>query len=147
MQTFLPLPGYAQSAAVLDLKRLGKQRVECKQILRALGVTVGEKHVVSRGWRNHPAVRMWRGFEYSLCCYAIRVCDEWLQRGYQDTLLPQFEDTAARLYSAGRTLRPSWIGNASVHASHRSNLLRKNPAHYSRFGWSEPDDLPYVWPI
>jgi hypothetical protein len=41
---------------------------------------------------------------------------------------------------------PSWWGDDAVHASHRSNLLRKLPEHYSRFGWSEPCDLPYVWP-
>ena len=34
-----------------------------------------------------------------------------------------------------------------MHASHRSNLLRKEPAHYTQFGWTEPPDLPYVWPV
>ncbi len=33
MQTFLPYDSYADSAAVLDRARLGKQRVEAKQIL------------------------------------------------------------------------------------------------------------------
>ncbi|MFN7881952.1 MAG: pyrimidine dimer DNA glycosylase/endonuclease V, partial [bacterium] len=33
MQTFLPSPSFAESARILDNKRLGKQRVECKQIL------------------------------------------------------------------------------------------------------------------
>jgi hypothetical protein len=147
MQTFLPLPGYAQSAAVLDNKRLGKQRVECKQILRALGVRIGSRSKTSLGWRNHPAVRMWRTFEYSLCCYAIRMCEEWRKRGFKDTLLPQFEKAAERLYRSDRTARPAWIGDPAFHASHRSNLLRKDPAYYARFGWSEPDDLPYVWPV
>ncbi|WP_407659745.1 pyrimidine dimer DNA glycosylase/endonuclease V, partial [Kineococcus indalonis] len=35
MQTFLPYPGFARSAAVLDAPRLGKQRVETLQVLRA----------------------------------------------------------------------------------------------------------------
>lgn len=34
MQTFLPYPDYAESAAVLDLKRLGKQIIEACQIAR-----------------------------------------------------------------------------------------------------------------
>ena len=34
-----------------------------------------------------------------------------------------------------------------MHASHRSNLLRKDPEHYMQFGWTEPPDLPYVWPV
>lgn len=34
-----------------------------------------------------------------------------------------------------------------MHASHRSNLLRKEPEYYTQFGWTEPPDLPYVWPV
>lgn len=36
MQTFLPYKSFEQSAACLDNKRLGKQRVEVLQILKAL---------------------------------------------------------------------------------------------------------------
>lgn len=36
MQTFLPYPSAEQSAKVLDTQRLGKQRVECLQILATL---------------------------------------------------------------------------------------------------------------
>ena len=36
MQTFLPYPDFQISASVLDYRRLGKQRVECKQLLTAL---------------------------------------------------------------------------------------------------------------
>lgn len=145
MQTFLPLPGYQQSAKALDNKRLGKQRVECKQILRALGVPVGGKAAGS-GWRNHPAVKMWQGHEYSLACYAIAVCDEWRSRGFKDSLLPQFEDVATQLYDSECTGRPAFVGNDKFHASHRSNLLRKDPEHYGSLGWREPADMPYVWP-
>ena len=35
MQTFLPYPDFARSARCLDNRRLGKQRVESYQILRA----------------------------------------------------------------------------------------------------------------
>jgi hypothetical protein len=35
-----------------------------------------------------------------------------------------------------------------VHRSHRSSLLRKDPAFYRPlFGDDLPDDLPYVWPL
>lgn len=53
MQTFLPYKSFAESAACLDNKRLGKQRVEVLQILKAL-------HNPSYGWQNHPAVKMCR---------------------------------------------------------------------------------------
>lgn len=145
MQTFLPYPSFLDSARCLDYRRLGKQRVECKQILQALGVPVGGPlRDKPSSWRNHPATRMWQGHEYSLSLYAIAVCLEWRRRGYRDTLLHQFMQVAA---DAPNTGRPPWLGCDEFHASHRSNLLRKLPAHYSAFGWSEPDDLPYVWPI
>lgn len=48
MQTFLPYPSFAESARVLDRQRLGKQRVEVLQLLRAL---TGQ----TKGWANHPA--------------------------------------------------------------------------------------------
>src|ERR1700712_4272615 len=54
VQTFLPYPDFVDALAVLDSPRLGKQRVETLQILRALVFP-------EYGWRNHPAVRMWPG--------------------------------------------------------------------------------------
>jgi hypothetical protein len=39
MQTFLPYPDFGATAAVLDARRLGKQRVETVQVLRALTVS------------------------------------------------------------------------------------------------------------
>lgn len=146
MQTFLPVPSFRRSAEALDTKRLGKQRVECKQILRALGVPIDGK-VTRSGWRNHPAVRMWSGYEYALLTYAITVCKVWRARGYQDSLLEQFVEARNAMWcSWSRFKLPPFVGNDSFHASHRSNLLRKNRGWYSRFGWSEPEDLPYVWP-
>ena len=41
---------------------------------------------------------------------------------------------------------PRWLGLDAFHASHRSNLLRKDRSHYSQFNWTEHDDLPYHWP-
>ena len=34
-----------------------------------------------------------------------------------------------------------------IHASHRSNLLRKDPEFYGKYGWTEPDNLEYIWPV
>ena len=135
MQTFLPYPDFAESARVLDDVRLGKQRVEAYQIVRTLrGVT--------KGWRHHPAVKMWRGHENALVDYGLAMCAEWTSRGRADTV-------AANLvaYRNGNAEdRPRWLGDPAFHASHRSNLLRKDPAWYGQFGWDEPDDLDYVWP-
>lgn len=147
MQTFLPYSSYSRSAACLDYRRLGKQRVEAKQILQALGVPVGGPlQGKPSSWRSHPATRMWQGYEYSLCQYAIEICKEWRRRGYKDTLLPQFMYAASCCLERDDPSSPPWLGCEAFHSSHRSNLLRKLPEHYSQFGWSEPNDLPYVWP-
>jgi len=141
MQTFLPLPNYVDTARVLDYRRLGKQRVECKQILLASKKDVG-------GWRNHPATLMWRGHEAELCVYGMAMCEEWLRRGYKDSLLPFFIQVHDEIVSDGRSEEPpAWLGEDDVHASHRSNLLRKDARFYGQYGWSEPDNLPYVWPV
>jgi hypothetical protein len=148
MQTFLPYNNFLDSARCLDYRRLGKQRVECKQILQALRVPVGGPlRDKPSSWRNHPATRMWQGYEYSLCLYAIAICDEWRRRGYRDTLQQQFYDAAAPLIDTTECARPAWLGDEAFHASHRSNLLRKLPEHYGAFGWTEPDNLEYVWPV
>jgi hypothetical protein len=137
MQTFLPYESFLESAKVLDRQRLGKQRVEKNQILRTL---TG----VSSGWQNHPAVKMWRGYDQALADYGATICIEWLGRGYKDSLLDKFID---HMDGAQDCEMPDWLGNQDLHLSHRSNLLRKLPDHYRQFFTSEPDDLPYVWPI
>ena len=141
MQTFLPYRSFVQSAKVLDYRRLGKQRVEAYQILKTLS---GE----SQGWQNHPAVKMWKGYELLLAEYGLDMCNEWIARGYNDSLKPKFLDYMCRYVSQVNSVRsPHWLGDESFHASHRSNLLRKDGTHYSQFGWTEPPDLEYVWPV
>lgn len=146
MQTFMPYASFFGVAACLDYKRLGKQRVECKQILRALGVQVGDVPLPEKpsGWANHPAVRMWRGHEYTLCEYAIWICDEWIKRGYQDNLMRQFQDARTTVVPS---LDPDWMYGEELTLSHRSNLIRKLPEHYGPMWPDVPDDLPYVWPV
>lgn len=140
MQTFLPYPEYDKSAQVLDYRRLGKQRVEAWQILNAMST-------VNR-WSNHPATRMWTGHEIELCKYGISMCKEWICRGYKDNLMERFISAIMLFGIQGRAISaPPWLGNEDFHASHRSNLLRKNPAYYGKYGWKEKNDLPYVWPV
>jgi hypothetical protein len=132
MQTFLPYPDYVASARCLDRLRLNKQRSECWQIATALTVS-------GAPYTRHPAVLMWEGHVGSLCMYMEAVIDEWRRRGYRNTIqIPWMLDT-------GRS-PPPWLGDAMFHASHRSNLLRKDARHYGRFGWKERADLEYVWP-
>ena len=145
MQTFLPHPEFDRSAASLDDRRLGKQRVETLQILRAL-------HVEDYGWGQHPAVTMWRGHTAALVSYGAAVVSEWLARGYADTTYgniaefvhPDRPRVQPRLAAAGEL--PAWLGWERLHASHRAALVRKDPV---RYGPLFPDVSPhqeYVWP-
>ena len=135
MQTFLPYPDFKLSASVLDMRRLGKQRVETWQIIKSL-------REPEYGWKNHPAVKMWRGHVPALIEYGIAICEEWRSRGYKDTMLSRFQS----LVGCQNAIVPSWLGNIEFHASHRSKLLSKNFDWYSKYGWTEPNDLEYVWP-
>lgn len=135
MQTFVPYDTFASSAMCLDYRRLGKQRVETYQLLRAnLDITIG--------WKNHPAARMWRNNINGLIAYGVVMCDEWTKRGYKDTTK---EKILAFGYADSGDL-PSWWGDPDIHSSHRSNLLRKDPDWYLQWGWDDDPAAPYVWP-
>ena len=139
MQTFLPYDNFILCAKSLDRQRLGKQRVETLQIMQTIaGLSKG------KGWINHPATKMWIGHESYLMSYQAAIVSEWTSRGYKDTCLSKTRDAFSHINEPGG--RPDWLGDFQFHASHRSNLLRKNPEFYAQFGWTEPYDLEYVWP-
>jgi hypothetical protein len=149
MQTFLPVADFADSARLLDSPRLGKQRVETLQILRAI-------ELPDYGWANHPAVLMWRGRTPALVAYGLAMARIWRERGFGDTTETQIGEFAPQVVGVPQTeladagLLPSWLGDEALHRSHRSNLIAKDPDFYrprfaELFG-PEPDDLPYVWP-
>ncbi|MEV5434969.1 MSMEG_6728 family protein [Streptomyces sp. NPDC052682] len=149
MQTFLPYSDFRATAKALDRRRLGKQRVETLQVLRGLVVP-------GYGWRHHPAVRMWAGYEEALVRYGLEVCRVWRELGHQDSCaatlvadllafrphVPIREQDA--LAAAGEL--PPWLGDPAFHRSHRSALVRKDPVTYAPLFPGVPDDLPYVWP-
>ena len=118
---------------MLDNKRLGKQRVEAKQIYLALTDP-------SYGWQNHPAVKMWRGYEPQLIAYGIATCTEWLSRGFNDSLRPWFLTHSKSFFEPVPWITPAFC------RSHQSNLIRKDPIHYRKFFPAVPDNLPYIWP-
>jgi len=141
MQTFLPYPCFTASAACLDYRRLGKQRVECLQIFRANSLTDP-----TVGWQNHPATLMWRGYDQALASYALEVCTEWSRRNYISTITHIFTDFLATCPDWTDACDPPWLGNKRFHASHRASLLTKDPAHYGQFNWAETPTIDYYWP-
>jgi hypothetical protein len=149
VQTFLPYADFEQSARVLDSKRLGKQRVETIQVVRALTRP-------GYGWGNHPAVLMWKGFEEGLGRYGLICCEVWTELGFNDTRALTISTdlraagiekirTQSELANAGAL--PPWLGDEPLHRSHRSALVRKDPTHYGPLFPDACGDLPYVWPV
>src|SRR3954464_5351449 len=149
MQTFLRVADFAGSARLLDTPRLGKQRVETLQILRAI-------ELPDYGWANHPPVLMWRGRSPALPACGRAMARTWRARGFADSTEPQIGEFAPHVVGmrqedlADAGLLPSWLGDDDLHRSHRSNLIAKDrdfyrPRFAELFG-PEPDDLPYVWP-
>ena len=140
MQTFLPYRSFEESARCLDYKRLGKQRVEAKQILNAL-----DPNYDGKGWVNHPATLMWKGYEDCLKRYSNAMIKEWVKRGYNNTM---------EIYDTPNDFKlPPWLGRIELHKSHRMNLLRKDYNFYadyfpeeSKLTTFEIEAFPYWWP-
>ncbi len=84
---------------------------------------------------------MWRGYEGALVRYGIAVCDEWIARGFNDSVRQKLIDR--EIPDSGN---PPWIGDERVHESHRSSLLRKDPEFYGRLGWTPVHEENY-WPV
>jgi hypothetical protein len=149
VQTFLPYADFERTARTLDPKRLGKQRVETIQVVRALTRP-------TYGWANHPAVLMWEGFEEALGSYGLTCCQVWTELGFGDTCaLTIMTDLRAAGVDTVRTQReladagalPPWLGDEAIHRSHQSALVRKDRDRYRPLFPDIPDDLPYVWPV
>lgn len=174
VNTFLVDSDFQKSAQLLDVKRLGKQRVEAYQILnlivniRILSLKSGisydsktnnfqsfvrdlkkwytnqpfvyiltdkydseskiilsedkkptiseEQRVVKMGFCNHPIVEMWYGYEDALKEYIDAHIEEWIRRGYKNTM---------KSYGVKSKSRPKWCEWIKFHENHKGALLNK----------------------
>jgi len=134
MMTFLPYPNYIRSVQCLDYKRLGKQRLECKQIIEIL------EGKDSR-YKNHSAVKMWIGYTNSLKYYSNCCINEWISRGYKNTMLKYNVDY--------QNDDPWWIGDVNFHRAMRARLIEKDRNFYlPKFPKDEGfNDGKYFWPV
>ncbi|HEX8093965.1 MSMEG_6728 family protein [Jatrophihabitans sp.] len=145
MQTFLPYPSFLATAQVLDRQRLGKQRVETLQILRAL-------ELPEYGWQNHPVVRMWRGCTPALVRYGLDCVRVWTSRGHADSTAGKIAEFAPWVRELTQddlrrdSLLPTWLGDERLHRSHRSQLIAKDPEFYRPLFPETPAGLDYFWP-
>jgi len=126
----------------LDKKRLNKQKVEANQILNAsLGLT--------KGWSNHPAVLMWKGYSNALKYYFNEITNACIRRGFQNNM-PLYEFTDEQLNnveyqsvqdylqngipieaSTYKIIFPWWFQWKPLIYSHQASLLRKDKKYYN----------------
>lgn len=160
MQTFITSyeGDWVYTAQTLDNLRLNKQALEGWQILMTLlELDPSGEYRPARGWVNHPATKMWRGYELALYGYITTMVTEWHKRGYQSTIADKATRTIEVGYSQGLVTNyeePWWRLNKdvlkAVATTHRQALLWKNYPHYKQFRWSEdsgqqPDTYEYFW--
>ena len=135
MQTFLPYPSFYESMKVLDDSRLGNQ------VYRE-GMTL-----LRGGWPNHPAAKMWRGYEQALCYYLLAGVQELMNRGKNYLDRPWCIELHGYWNTDHDNPMPPWLGDERLHSTHRANLLRKDPVWYGKYGWTEEPTEGYWWPI
>ena len=133
MQTFLPYADFDMSAQALDSKRLNKQVLECYQILKVLS-----NPDPRAGWRNHPAVKMWREHEMTLWNYTMAMVYEATDRGIKTD--KNMENLLALYKSEGINWgfdEPAWLNDSvkmkRLTTTHKANLYKKDPVYYFEF--------------
>lgn len=153
MQTFMTSTNFKYAAKDLDNKRLNKQILEGYQILNTLSGR-------SVGWRNHPAVLMWKNSESYLWNYIQFMILEAKKRGIKT------DKNEENLNSLKSIFGDSWgtdvpgflsdnVISMRVTSTHKANLFNKDPLQYARFQYyalhspyNEPccDKCKYYWP-
>lgn len=135
MITFIVTSDLHLNARLLDSRRLGKQRVEAIQILKAIETNTG--------WHHHPMTKAWRPYPMALKYYTNCIITEFIRRGYHNTI-PLFKLPNIILF-------PWWLSWDRLHQSHRMMLLRKDPDYYGNLGDQflidpEYESYGYIWP-
>lgn len=136
MQTFLPSSRYSSAATMLDSKRLNKQILEGYQILNVLS---GKSP--TGGWRNHPAVLMWKGHERGLWRYIQAMIVEARLRGIKtENNENNLNNLLSQCWENWGDQAPEYFTNESkmmrIITTHRANLFKKDPLYYAEFQYA-----------
>ena len=137
MQTFLPYADFQRSVECLDKKRAWKQVVEARQMINIL---TREENGENPGYRNHTAVRAWKGYKNGLIAYYncfLSYCKSFHK--IKAVICQPMEESPFTL--------PPWFGYEPLHSSHRGRLLEKKYDFYKQYGWSEEPSLNCIWPV
>ena len=122
-----------------DVNTQRNRNVDSKLLVRT------DEIYISLGFVYHPAVLMWLGHEDSLKDYINVHIDEWIKRGFKNTI--------NKYEIKGFPIQPPWTYDSYLHLTHKCNLLRKEleneePKHYQdMFDCKSLDiEMPYFWP-
>jgi hypothetical protein len=130
MQTFLSEPTWQKSIEALDNARLNKQILEVRQILSALA---GQ----TKGWVNHPATNMWRGYEWGLGAYGGLCYAELGIRGINaDKNMDAITALMSNFYESSTEVPWWWERSETkdkILVTHAAMLYKKDSAHYSDY--------------
>lgn len=160
--TFVTNDNLIDCAKNLDDRRLGKQRVEAKQLIDLLiKKQNGETKIA---WENHPAALMWIGHIDALKIYYNYMVREWISRGFinnmelysineEHTLIRSYIDNTGKTHLLPTENKgvvfPWWFIWMPFVCSHRAALIRKDTSYFTKFKDNNIEYFlkrGYVWP-
>ena len=141
VNTFITSNNFKKCAKNLDNKRLGKQRVEAKQIIEILEHFDENGEFPKKGFSNHPILKMWKNYTNFLKYYCNCMIEEWIFRGYKNTM---------KIYEIPNEMKkPWWYSFKPLQYSHKASLIRKDEDYYDFFKNSFDHELylkhGYLW--
>lgn len=131
----------ADVPSVSVVRRLGGRagRAQARQAAgRAVQVRRGLV-VPGYGWRRHPAVRMWAGYEEALVRYGLQICGAWTAGGAPIPAPPRWSETSGRgSRGVPRERRSGWPPTGTCHRgwAHRTSIEATSPPWCARTGTS-----------
>lgn len=161
VNTFVVDSDLARNASLLDTKRLGKQRIEAKEIIDILESLDRGVIPKKKGWMNHPATKMWYGYTNALKVYYNYILTEFKKRSDHNTM--QYYDIDVSLYYVNPYIGngnfkfpfteysfPPWFAFPPFILAQRASLIRKSPEIYNDiFNCEEIQpylQYGYLWP-
>lgn len=141
VNTFIISEYLPDTFTILDNKRLGKQRLEAKQIINILEKIDNGEDVLKIGFASHPATKMWIGYTDALKIYYNLCVTAWINRGFKNTM---------PLYQINHNVNyPKFLSFLPLINSHKAALIRKDPIFYKHLKTEDIEPymkLGYLWP-
>lgn len=152
IQTWLPVPEFAESIRVLNAEHLAVQRLSVLEVIEWIHTIdpedsrLPDDYVVS-DLDGHPILDMWKGYELQLIELGLMTCDEWAHRhGKRDPLHQAIANHLEWATTDEADFRkPDWFGDVEFHLGHQAELLRRDRDWYSAH-FMAGEDRRMTWP-